>query len=200
MIRDSVDNFELTDDILRQHGNEVGVITYLFGGLEYLYRQVDAVEVAVRERIGPVVHCFFVGNAPALAGVPQGLLTCCFHWYAVSACNCVKMIGWMRRQHDTSAPEAQDYVRSVLPEVLTWRDKVAAHFARHTPKRKDTTAELEASVLAPVGFEDGSFFASPMTLTTNRGGQSSTSAALRPWSLTKVHKQLRARYEQPDSA
>ena len=122
-----------------------------FEGLDYLYRQVDGIESAVRARIDPSAQAFSLGNDPMMGGVPLGFVTRCFHWDATSACNFVRTIGWIRKQSDLTAPDPRAYVRAVMPEAHRWRNKVAAPFARHRP------AELEASVLASIGFDDDTF-------------------------------------------
>jgi hypothetical protein len=193
MLRDSVAGFELTDEVLHRYPNEMGAINYLQVGLDFLYQQVEKAEAPIREKLKDFERVCWIGNPPWMKGLPRELLTCAFHWYATSACNLVKMIGWVRKEEDPDAPVPEDYLKAVLPEVFVWRNKVAAHFARHTPK-KDTMAEQEASVFPPLGFENDAFYASLMTFGTTREGVTSTSEAIRPWSLTKVHLGLRARY------
>ena len=68
-----------------------------------------------------------VGNAPPLKGVPQGLIACSFHWYATSACNLVRLVGWLGQEQNSKKADA--YVGRVIPNVRIWRNKVAAHFA-----------------------------------------------------------------------
>ena len=77
-----------------------------------------------------------------LDGLPTGLLSCAFQWYAVSACNYAQLVGWLA----THNPEAaKDYMKKVMPRVSQFRNKVAAHFAITDPRR-DNEADLAASV------------------------------------------------------
>lgn len=197
MIRDHIENFELSDEVLGQHLNEAQSLQYLIEGLDWLYRQIKDVERVVLSRIHPGVKLVAMGNDPFTAGLPKPLVTCSFHWYAVSACNFVRLLGWLHRKADSTAKSPLEYVRGVLPEVYPWRNKIAAHFARSSDSHQDSEAERLASVLAPVGFCNDAFYASSMTVHVRKGGVSSSSKSLRPWSLTKVHEALRARYWPP---
>jgi len=83
------------------------------------------------------------------------IIECCFHWYAVSGCNFVKLIGWIAFIEGKSLKEPQEYVKTIIPEVLTWRNKVAAHFAQTFIKsnKRDNIAERKASVGPQICFE-----------------------------------------------
>jgi hypothetical protein len=77
-----------------------------------------------------------------------------FHWYAVSACNFVKTVGPIAyRQIIPVGPSS--VCREGDPEVLAFRDKVAAHFAWATRNSKDNEAERLASILPPLSFVRG---------------------------------------------
>ena len=149
----------------------------------------------VFRKLDPNKRHFFFGNVPSLEGTPNELIACSFHWYAVSACNYAWLVGWLREATKPNSPTAKDYRDSVLPkEVITWRDKVAGHFARADNDKRDNSAERMASTLFPFGFNDDVFYASPMKLTTTQCGSASDSGSMSRWSLTKVHEELRKRY------
>lgn len=196
MLKDHIDGFELSDELLQQFANEANALDTLITGLNFHFGQVSNVESVVRSRIEPGTGVFVVGNDPLTDGLPMHLITCSFHWYAVSVCNFVRLIGWLHHTHDPTAMRPDHYVEAVLRDVLPFRDKVAAHFARVFPKsnKRDCSAEREISVITNVGFHGDTFVASPLTLALSRGCDSSTSSSLRPWSLTKVHNDLRKRY------
>ncbi len=71
---------------------------------------------------------------------------------------------------------------------------LAAHFAWSTENRRDNDAERLASILPPLTFNSDSFYVGGMTVAVRRNGKASTSEAIKPWSLCKVHEGLRARY------
>ena len=117
MIRDHIEDFELSDEFLKEHLNETNSLQALAVGLDYLYRQVKRIEDTLNAGIGPNVKAMFMGNihVPQQA---QQLVVCAFHWYAVSVCNCVRLVAWLRRQRESTAPTPDAYVKAVLPDVI----------------------------------------------------------------------------------
>jgi hypothetical protein len=134
------------------------------------------------------------GNFPAFRNLPQALLTCSFHWYAISACQYVRTVGAIGRRHNSARPLPQDYAKTVIPEVCAFRDKVAAHFAWCTANNKDNPAERFASIIPPLVFQDDSFHVGALTVHLQQGPQASNSTVIQPWSLCRVHERLRQRY------
>ena len=196
MIRDLIEPFEITDEQLAKHPNEVGPLRYLYSGLEYLYEMVKRAEREYWDRIIRETKPQDAGDPVLQESVHPGVRICAFHWYATTACNFVKTIGWFREREHPGAPTVEAYVKAVLPEVKLWRDKVSAHFAFHTPRSKDTPADVFASIIPPTAFHNGRFVAGAYQATITRKGQTSTSQLL-PWSLTEVQEKLRARYGIP---
>jgi hypothetical protein len=179
MFRDTVEGFELTDQTRLKYSMEFGAIVYLSAGLEHLYRMVRDHEVRkLGKPISNIVH--------------PGVRLCAFHWYAVTACNLVKLIGWLRHQQDPAADSSKAYLEKVLPAVLPWRNKVAAHFAIHTP-HGDPLADLRACLIPPTARVNGRYTAGSWTVSITKAGKTSSSQLL-PWSLTLVHEGLRKRY------
>jgi hypothetical protein len=195
---DYIDNLELTHDKAKRYFNELHSLSYLSTGLEFLYNQVEKLEAKIAERLGKGIKVSMFGNAPELKGIPQDLVACAFHWYAVTICNYVKMVGWLAYSEDKT--KARDYLKQVIPPVKLWRDKVGAHFARIDPWNDDTPADLAKSVIFPISFDDDAFYADPWTLTLSKGGKSSTSHQDMRWSLTHTHRNLIPRYwpSKPD--
>ncbi len=192
MLIDHVESLKLDDAQVARYGNELRSLAYLAQGLEFLYRQVDQMEASVREALPADKVFVLYGNAPVLRDVPQGLVASAFHWYAVSACNYVRMVGWLASGEDVKG--ATSYVKRVIPQVYIWRNKVGAHFARIAPHPKDTLADLAASVMFPTGFKDDAFWTAPLVLALRKGGRTSTSRKDMRWSLTHVHRELSSRY------
>jgi hypothetical protein len=192
MIRDHIEGFEITDDTLQRRSNEAGALNYLFTGMGFLYDLVRQAELEARQQFIDVTASAET-RLPSVAPVHPGVRICAFHWYATSACNFVKTIAWIHQRQDSSAPSPADYLEKVVPEVKSWRDKVSAHFAFHTPHRNDTPADGLASVIPPTAQINGRFVAGAYCVTVTRAGQRSNSQ-LRPWSLTEVHERLCTRY------
>ena len=134
------------------------------------------------------------GDFPAFQHLPQALLTCSFHWFAISACQYVRTVGAIAWRHDNNRPKPLDYTKTVIPEVVAFRDKVAAHFAWCTANQKDNPAERFASIIPPLVFQDDSFHVGALAVHLHQGGEASNSTAIQPWSLSRVHERLRQRY------
>ena len=170
MILDHVDNLKLSDDDRDKFQNELRSLSYLSVGLSYLANQVGSMEREVIGRLPESSSLFIYGNAPDLQGVPQDLIACSFHWYSVSAYNYALLVGWLTQGRTYEL--AKRYVESVIPEVLAWRNKVGAHFARAYPKEgrhADSEADLSWSVLFPIAFEGEAFFTDPLRVTLSSG-------------------------------
>ena len=185
---DHVEQLSLSDDERRLRANELNALLYLAQGLAFLADQVKRIEDRYREQLDPKRVEFHFGNVPGFEWVPRGLLVCSFHWYAVSACNYARMVGWLANAGDTK--KAAAYVQRVLPSVYLWRNKVAAHFAQTNPRLEDTAADLAASVMLPISFDDDAFAASALRISL-KGTSSRTDMQ---WKLTHVHRDLVKRY------
>ena len=206
MLIDRKEGIELTAEFLQQHSNEFNCLNTLFVGLEHLYQFVRRQEEMITpeqlfegapEEVkqmfsGQDYRGFVMGNAPGMEKVPRDLIRCCFHWYAVSACNYVRTVCWMAKINDKEFDVAK-YLKCVIPKVKNYRDKVGAHLAGTCKNKKDNEADRLASTLHQVTFANGHFFDCPMTVTRTRGGQSSESTPM-SWSLTTEHEALRERY------
>lgn len=182
----------MTKDEAEKHSNELLSLRYLASGLWFLNNQVRKIETQVCEKAPRNRRGSHFGNSPDLEGVPQDLVACAFHWYAVSACNYVKMVGWLTNAGDSE--KAGRYMERVLPQVHLWRHKVAAHFAITDPRKDDNAADLAMSVMFPIAFDDDAFCTGALTLTMSSGGQQSTSRRDMGWSLTRTHRSLTLRY------
>jgi hypothetical protein len=191
MIIDYSDNLKLSDDQAKKYANELRSLGYLATGLMFLYERVQRVEAEVIKRVPKGKRVGIFGNAQEMQGINQGLVACAFHWYAVSVCNYVKMVGWLANNGNSS--KAREYMKHVLPQVYVWRNKIGAHFARHSPKN-DNPADLATSVIFPIEFEGDAFYSPPFTLTITTGGKQSTSRQDMRWSLTHAHRDLILRY------
>jgi hypothetical protein len=197
MFVDYVDKLQLTKDYAEKHGNELKSLRYLARGLWFLHEQISQIETQIAAKIPKGKHVFHFGNSPDLEGIPQDLVACTFHWYAVTACNYVKMVGWLANNGDST--KAREYMAKVLPAVHLWRHKVAAHFAIIDPRTGDNAADLAMSVIFPVSYDNNAFYTGSLTLTMSTGGKQSTNRQDMRWSLTQTHKELIPRYWPPSS-
>ena len=189
---DYIDNLKLLDEQEERQFNELRSLDYLATGLRFLYERVQTVEDEVINRVQKKKQVIIFGDAPEMQGINQDLVACAFQWYAVTACNYVKMVGWLANSGDSS--KEREYMQSVLPQVYLWRHKVAAHFAVIDPQRDDNAADLTMSVMFPISFENDAFYTGLFTLMTSKGGKKCRSRQDMRWSLIHTHCDLIPRY------
>ena len=195
-VLDYIDEIKVTGNVFREPANEYWALIYLRQGLDYLFHQIQRCEEAVRKKVNPdgKYKVALIGNAPELKDVPQGLLTCSFHWYAVSACQYVRTIGAIAYRQDSNRLLPLKYVQQVIPAVLAFRDKVAAHFAWSSKHTEDNDAERLASIISPLTFTNDVFEVGSLMVTKKSDTQISNSETIQPWSISNIHAQLNKRY------
>ena len=88
---------------------------------------------------------------------------------------------------------AKQYVARVMPRVVQYRNKVAAHFAITEPRR-DNEADLAASVMTQVVYAKGRLCAAALTPVLGTGPQEVNVTRDVSWSLTLTHERLVPRY------
>lgn len=214
-IVDTIDAIELERDFLESHANERGRLATLWIGLNNLAATISKSEKRLAPDTENVVGGF--GNLPGLRPGERGTLECCCHWYALSASSFVQLFAWLNvKQKDTNNTplneliteqvrrQIKDYVKAVLPDVLVFRNKIAAHYALTDPRKDDNSVLLSASTMDPIGWSRGRLICgSPgggFVVTRSRKdpetGQRVTqdSSALSSWTPTEVHEQLSKRY------
>ena len=189
---DHIANLKLSDEQEKGQFNELRSLAYLATGLRFLYEQVQSVEAEVIKRLPKDKRISIFGDAPEMQGINQDLVACAFHWYAVTVCNYVKMVGWLANNGNSSG--ARDYMQCVLPQVYLWRHKVAAHFAIIDPRSGDNAADLAMSVMFPISFDNDAFYTGSLTLTITKDGRQNRSRQDMRWSLTHIHSDLIPRY------
>ena len=194
MILDKIEKWELPERLPARYGNDVRALQGLWAGLDRLNGQVSRIENAIGKMLHGQWVSFSLGNSPRLRWVPRELVSCAFDWYAVSVCNFLRLTWWLSReagQHDAEKPHS--YMKSVVPEVLIYRNKVAAHFARVDPLRDDNEATKIVTTLDSLVIENGLCFIGGLRMTRSGGTARETSTDYR-WSLTKTHAMLAVRY------
>jgi len=193
MVLDHVDGLELCDEQAKKHGNELYTLRNLAVGLAYLNHQVAKIE---RATVGPIqgkLKLFSTGNIPGIAPETLSLVTCFFHWYAVSACNYVQLVGCLAKQVDSTKPTPTEYAKTVMPAVLMYRNKVAAHLAMVVP-RHDNPADLLATLLFPIVLTDEGFHVGGTRVCFGTAEESQQNQHDLMWFLTKTHRELAKRY------
>ncbi len=190
---DNVAGFTVSQALLDKHSNEAHTLSCLWAGLDLLSREVAAAEERVNAKL-PKGYVRGGFNLPEYEGVNQRVVVSIFHWYANSVCNLVRLIGWFRCKADPQAEDPPKYVASVLPEVVPFRDKVSAHFARASGPGRDSEAERDASVISALSWDDDAFVLPGLTIFKRSSGKTSDSSEIASWSVTRVHKRVCERY------
>ena len=193
MIIDHQAKLEIADRKVDEFQHELQALQRLSVGLDYLNDMVLQLESKVAAKLDPEVS-EICGNHPAFEGIPMDLVTCSFHWYSVTVCDYVRLVGWLGYAQDSK--KALGYVKEVVPEVWLWRNKIGAHFVRSQPKRKDNIADQHLSVKNPLDYHSRAFHAGSAVLAiiSNEVQAISHSQHSMMWSLTKTHRKLSPRY------
>ena len=196
MILDHIDQIRVRGAVFKEPANEYWALVSLAKGLEFLANQVTQCETIVKNRVNSAgnLKVLSFGNLPEFTGLPMGLLTCSFHWYAISACQYVRTVGVIAKRNAPERIEPIKYVEAIIPEVKAFRDKVAAHFAWASRNEKDSDADRMASIFPSVIWLDDHFMVGGHKLTMRKSGQVPESDSLAPWSVTVVHRDLSERY------
>lgn len=185
----------LNETEMSKHSNALRTARVLAVGLAQLFRSVQEAEALAMSRCadanGPDVREFAFGNLPELSDVPMDLVECTFRWYAVTACDFVRMATWIA-QFDDDARKA--YADDVLGALQAFRDKVGAHTAGATQNRRDNIAEQKMSSICQISWCGDRFEAAMLTLSVQQATKLFDSSALRAWSLTEFHLKLCQRY------
>jgi hypothetical protein len=189
LILDYIENLELTDTKVDQHFDSLMALARLGEGLFWLYQEVSKIEFQIHnEAIKDNTQIAVVGGI--LDKKPMGLLSCAYQWYAISACNYAHLVGWLVTQNANSA---KDYIEGVMPRLLKYRHKVAAHFALTEP-RDDNEADLMASVMTQIIYIKGFLFTAALIPFVKSNGKEITTSRDISWSLTRTHQRLIPRY------
>jgi hypothetical protein len=194
-VLDHIDRISVNGDVFAEPANEYYLLVCLHAGMEFLYRQAKQCDDAVLQRLNlkPGVKVVGIG-LPEFDSVPMPLLVSSFLWYAISAFQYALTVGAIAFHNDGSRPKPIDYVKRVMPEILAFRNKVAAHPAWTMNHSKDNDAERFASILPFPTLMHDSFHMSAMKVGITKGGEFSNSEELKPWSICKTHEQLKRRY------
>lgn len=166
---------------------------YLPRGIFQLARVVRAKEnEELRNRPTPTV-IFSFGGEPEL--------TSYFNWFALSLTNYLRLVAlidivntrkWDTRQISKNAEDVKlhcaHYTKGIVPEVVEWRNKIAAHPALTDPRR-DNIALLEYSVMDNLAFMNPYFTAGAI-----QWGTEGHETNIPTWALTEVFERLVPRF------
>ena len=134
--------------------------------------------------------------------ISDNSLVCLYMWFSNTLVNYVQLI-WTLSIMKTNWWELKDiktnkkiikeyskkYTKSIIPEVLHWRNKVFAHFSFTDPHQEDNLWLLQHSVINPVNWNGTNYIIWWM-----QWWVWSESAKLPQWSLTEKYEELIPRY------
>jgi len=138
------------------HTHNLDTLKYLGEGILFLANLIKKEEEILKK--GPYTKStFFLGSSS------NKFLPNVFNWFSISVtsyCRTVKFLDIMQKNNWTTKDVfrnkqkikdgCEEYIKKVVPEIYTWRNKIAAHYAITDPKKEDNEATLEYSLLTPV--------------------------------------------------
>jgi hypothetical protein len=170
------------------------------------YEGLKILAGAVRE-----LEIQYVTNDPHAAHVVlhmssqvPALVPCAFNWFSVTLVNYLRLVGLVQLMSTNNwkssaladpsnragiKAHCTNFVKTAVPEVHLWRNKVAAHFAATDPFHDDNLGTLEQSIMNPVTYRFPHYHVGVMQW--NTAGETSQ---LPSWALTKVYEDLSARF------
>ncbi|HBC89437.1 MAG TPA: hypothetical protein DCZ94_21070 [Lentisphaeria bacterium] len=130
------------------------------------------------------------------------IIPCIFHWFGTSMVNYTRLVGLIKvlsmnswttadivKNKEHIKKECNTYVKSIIPDLREWRNKISAHFAPTDPYDSDNMGTLEQSVMDNIVFLNNRYRTNSLKLTS--GGETST---LPDWSVTETYEKLTKRY------
>jgi hypothetical protein len=207
VILDYIGNVEVDENLYHQ---QLFALKCLSRGLADLYDSVENFEIAVQSyELERRKRVSFMGEDLGKFGIDSSveyLLPCYFHWFSNTLCNYARLVGVFKALSDNSVSYADitqrggsaeakklcdSYVSSIsdLTEVLSWRNKVAAHFSISDPRKNDTSALLQGAGFNSVAYDNSRFRVEVFVGSLN--GEESN---LPSWSLTEKFEKLAPRF------
>lgn len=187
---DRVEKWNLSPEHESKFHSDLVAMSVLWFGLEHLYGVVAGAEQDVS-----TLRMTLTEESEAQARRIKVLARCAFDWYAVSACNLAALVAWMAAEAGLTTENQKSYVMRILPPVDIHRNKVAAHFSRHSPRKDQEALQRASTMWFSLSELNGRFFANTLVYRIGRGAATSDSTELKPWSLVEVHEALRQRYQ-----
>lgn len=186
MIIDHIEGFEI-DENERDMFEAKMALARLGEGLHFISEYVkDKEKKYSREYLKKGVEQDIVVDIPA-----GGLLSNMFHWYAVSLCNYGLLVGYLKY---SDAKKAKEYRREVMPRIVDYRNKTAAHFSYADPKPQDNLADRYGSLLTQIVFVKGYYLAGALSLKIESDGDVIEISRPLNWSISKNFIKMKKRY------
>jgi hypothetical protein len=185
---------------------ELSTLMSLETGLNHIAMTVWQKEEPLRRRDGAAKRAAHPGTDPREAR----LLESYFHWFGVSLCTYVNLVGLLASLNSGAASRkdlknkagrkriaaaCKAYVTGIseIKDVLIWRSKVAGHFAMTDPREDDNhVVTLDMSAMHPISLLARRYHVRQWNLGHNASG--GPMYEFPPWSITEVYERLAPRY------
>jgi hypothetical protein len=191
MILDYIDHLEFDAESENYLFDAQETLGRLSQGLYWLFEEVNIIEQEVRKKANEkdvlidLVHGI-------LDETPIAWLSCAFQWYSVSVYNYCRLVGYLASSEKNFAAQ---YPQRVIPNVITYRHKIAAHLAITKPYSDDNLSDIRASVNTKIIFARGRLRAGAISeIFTGEDGKAIKPNHRTSWSLVNTHNRLIPRY------
>ena len=197
VVIDYIDNVAVSPE---NHHNSLNTLNALGIGLFHLAQTVRTQEVKALEKSNKNEFKLFTDFGSDL----ELLLSCFFDWFSISLVSYMRMVRLMQMMeaHDWSMQDLKQkaiqkrlrksydsYINEIAPDVLQWRNKIAAHRSATDP-RSDNLSTIVYSTFPPVGYQTPYYGVGHLRLVMSGEG----TADVQSWSLTEKYEELIPRY------
>ena len=171
----------------------------LRAGLHFLACVVRTEEIRLSKEL-PETPVFAAGSSID----PNGIIACCFNWFSISIVSYLRLVGLIDvmsqqgwKSQDIRGSEGNrrrirshcvEYVKDIVPDILQWRNKIAAHFAVTDPTAEDNLGTLQYCVINPISYSRPYLKAGDLTWTIG-----TEESQLPAWALTQKYEELEKR-------
>lgn len=204
IIIDHVDNITFNKDtfpIKNMHA-----LDYTRQGLFELALLIRQKENIINNNVG-----HYITYMAAFMGEDQNKLMNYFNWFSISLINYVRLVGFIdivnqkeftredmikKENHRIIKEHCKAYIKKVIPEVYTYRNKLSAHHSLTDPFQDDNIATLESSVLNSIVYNNPYLEAAGLKWNSkiSPSDKEAVTTEIKPWKLTKVYDDLTMRY------
>ena len=188
LVLDHQNQLVLSPTDVDRYFDEVESLHRLAEGLAWLYSHIVPIEAKVKAEAQRNNVLFMLLGKP-YQQIPLGRLSAMFQWYAVSVCSYTDLVGYIT----LGQAEAHRYTSRVVPRILQYRNKVAAHMAITNPRR-DNAADLKLSTMTGITYNRGRLVAAGMLPELDAPDGKVEVTAPFTWSLTAEHERLKPRF------
>lgn len=190
MILDYIDKLEFNPENEDYLFDAEETLARISQGLFWLYRDVLRFEKKVLSRIKDKDETLGLAGK-ILPNTSSEWLSSAFQWYSVSVNNYCRLVAWLATQ---DIKFVDKYPRRLIPEVVEYRNKVAAHFAITSPGNENE-ADLRSSIMTKIVFSKRTLLGGAVSeIILDSMNHELHAKRKNSWSLVKTHEKLIPRF------